>query len=76
MNSIGFDVGKKSPHVWNFYNDVEICAVCKLIYSCVQLDLRMFTITGFSSMIRWILTRYMRLIKKLEMRFCIIMGKF
>ncbi|EUJ51036.1 type I-B CRISPR-associated protein Cas8b1/Cst1 [Paenilisteria rocourtiae] len=35
MNSIGFDVGKKSSHVWNFYNDVEICAVCKLIYSCV-----------------------------------------
>ena len=35
LNSIGFDVNKKSSHVWNFNNDVAVCPLCKLIYSCV-----------------------------------------
>ncbi|EUJ32648.1 Cas8a1 family CRISPR/Cas system-associated protein [Listeria cornellensis] len=35
LNYAGFDIAKKSSHVWDFYNDIEICAVCKLIYSCV-----------------------------------------
>ncbi len=35
LNSIGFDVNRKSSHVWNFNNDVAVCPLCKLIYSCV-----------------------------------------
>ncbi|MTI48952.1 MAG: type I-B CRISPR-associated protein Cas8b1/Cst1 [Firmicutes bacterium] len=35
LNSIGFDVSRKSSHVWNFNNDVAVCPICKLIYSCV-----------------------------------------
>lgn len=35
LNSIGFDVNKKSSHVWDFQNDIAICPICKLIYSCV-----------------------------------------
>ncbi|EAC3422177.1 type I-B CRISPR-associated protein Cas8b1/Cst1 [Listeria monocytogenes] len=35
MNDTGFDVGKKASHVWDFNNDVAICPVCRLIYSCV-----------------------------------------
>lgn len=31
----GFDTGKKTSHVWNYQNDVAICPICKLIYSCV-----------------------------------------
>ncbi|MBU5439014.1 type I-B CRISPR-associated protein Cas8b1/Cst1 [Tissierella sp. MSJ-40] len=35
LTSIGFDVNKKSSHVWDFQNDIAICPICKLIYSCV-----------------------------------------
>ncbi len=35
MNNIGFDVSRKSSHVWNFNNDVAVCPICKLVYSCV-----------------------------------------
>lgn len=35
MNNIGFDTGKKTSHVWNFYYDLGICPICKLVYSCV-----------------------------------------
>ncbi len=35
MNITGFDTGRKPSHVWNFVNDVAICPICKLIYSCV-----------------------------------------
>ncbi|QAT39139.1 type I-B CRISPR-associated protein Cas8b1/Cst1 [Clostridium sp. JN-9] len=35
LNETGFDVGRKSSHVWNFTNDIAICPVCKLIYSCI-----------------------------------------
>ena len=31
----GFDVSRKSSHVWYFQNDVAVCPICKLIYSCV-----------------------------------------
>ena len=31
----GFDVSRKTSHVWNFQNDVAVCPVCKLVYSCV-----------------------------------------
>ncbi|MBF2444186.1 type I-B CRISPR-associated protein Cas8b1/Cst1 [Listeria welshimeri] len=35
MNDIGFDIEKKTSHVWDFNNDVAICPICRLIYSCV-----------------------------------------
>lgn len=35
VNATGFDVNKKSSHVWDFQNDVAICPICKLVYSCV-----------------------------------------
>lgn len=35
LNSTGFDVSRKSSHVWDFQNDIAVCPVCKLIYSCV-----------------------------------------
>ncbi|MCR2045102.1 type I-B CRISPR-associated protein Cas8b1/Cst1 [Anaerosalibacter massiliensis] len=34
LNQTGFDVNKKSSHVWEFNNDVAICPICKLVYSC------------------------------------------
>ncbi|SCG82198.1 hypothetical protein DW1_0588 [Proteiniborus sp. DW1] len=35
LNSTGFDVSRKSSHVWDFQNDIAVCPICKLIYSCV-----------------------------------------
>lgn len=35
LNSIGFDVSRKSSHVWDFQNDIAVCPICKLVYSCV-----------------------------------------
>lgn len=35
LNDTGFDVARKSSHVWNFINDVAICNICKLVYSCI-----------------------------------------
>ena len=35
LNGIGFDVARKSSHVWDFQNDVAVCPVCRLVYSCV-----------------------------------------
>lgn len=35
MNHIGFDVARKTSHVWNFNNYVHICPLCRLIYACV-----------------------------------------
>lgn len=35
LNQSGFDTARKPSHVWNFVNDVAICPVCKLIYSCL-----------------------------------------
>ncbi len=35
LNGTGFDVTRKSSHVWNFNNDVAICDLCRLIYSCL-----------------------------------------
>ena len=31
----GFDVAKKSSHIWEHNNDVGMCPVCKLVNSCV-----------------------------------------
>lgn len=35
INATGFDVARKSSHVWDFQNDIAICPMCKLIYSCL-----------------------------------------
>lgn len=35
LNSTGFDVSRKSSHVWDFQNDIAICPICKLVYSCI-----------------------------------------
>lgn len=35
LNNTGFDVNRKTSHVWNFENDVAICPICKLVYSCI-----------------------------------------
>jgi CRISPR-associated protein Cst1 len=35
LNNTGFDVSRKTSHVWNFDNDVAICPICKLVYSCI-----------------------------------------
>ncbi|BCJ95334.1 hypothetical protein acsn021_29030 [Anaerocolumna cellulosilytica] len=35
LNQFGFDIARKTSHVWNFYNDIAVCPICKLIYSCL-----------------------------------------
>jgi len=35
LNATGFDVARKSSHVWDFQNDIAICPLCKLVYSCL-----------------------------------------
>lgn len=35
LNMTGFDTSRKPSHVWNFVNDIMVCPVCKLVYSCV-----------------------------------------
>ena len=35
LNETGFDVARKTSHVWEFANDVAICDLCKLVYSCL-----------------------------------------
>ncbi len=35
LNKTGFDVSRKTSHVWDFVNDVVICDLCKLVYSCL-----------------------------------------
>ena len=33
----GFDVARKPSHVWNFTNDIAMCPICRLVYSCVPV---------------------------------------
>jgi CRISPR-associated protein Cst1 len=35
LNQSGFDTARKPSHVWDFVNDIALCPVCKLIYSCL-----------------------------------------
>ncbi|MFZ5987573.1 MAG: type I-B CRISPR-associated protein Cas8b1/Cst1 [Bacillota bacterium] len=35
LNMTGFDTNRKPSHVWNFINDIVVCPVCKLVYSCI-----------------------------------------
>jgi CRISPR-associated protein Cst1 len=46
LNYMGFDVARKSSHVWDFNNDIAICPVCKLIYSCLPLGFNYTTTKG------------------------------
>lgn len=46
LNGTGFDANKKSSHVWNFENDVALCPVCKLIYSCLPAGMTYVGVQG------------------------------
>lgn len=35
VNQSGFDTARKPSHVWEFVNDVAVCPLCKLVYSCL-----------------------------------------
>lgn len=35
LNETGFDVARKTSHVWNFDNDIATCELCRLIYTCI-----------------------------------------
>ncbi|MEW8973683.1 MAG: Cas8a1 family CRISPR/Cas system-associated protein, partial [Tissierellaceae bacterium] len=35
LNETGFDVNKKPSHIWDFMNDVVVCDLCKMVYSCL-----------------------------------------
>ncbi|WP_051534092.1 type I-B CRISPR-associated protein Cas8b1/Cst1 [Desulfitibacter alkalitolerans] len=39
LNATGFDVARKSSHVWNFQNDIAICPLCRLVFSCLPAGL-------------------------------------
>lgn len=39
LSATGFDVARKSSHVWDFQNDIALCPLCKLIYSCLPAGL-------------------------------------
>lgn len=40
----GFDTNRKTSHVWDFYNDIYICDLARLIYSCMPCGI--FFTTG------------------------------
>lgn len=35
INEVGFDVARKSSHLWDHNNYVAICPMCKLVYACM-----------------------------------------
>lgn len=35
LNQTGFDTARKPSHTWNFLNNVGMCPLCRLIYSCI-----------------------------------------
>lgn len=43
INQSGFDTARKPSHVWDFANDIALCPVCRLIYSCLPAG---FTYVG------------------------------
>lgn len=47
LNSIGVDTNKKSSHLWNFNNDMIICPICRLVYSCVPAGFTCYYNKGF-----------------------------
>lgn len=42
LNQTGFDVARKSSHVWNFNNNIAMCPICKLVYSCIPAGFSYF----------------------------------
>lgn len=50
LNKTGFDVNRKNSHAWDFVNDLIICPVCKLIYACIPVVLRTYTVKACLSM--------------------------
>lgn len=46
LNATGFDTSRKSSHVWNFINDIAVCPICKLIYSCVPAGINYVYLNG------------------------------
>ena len=42
LKMTGFDTSRKPSHVWNFINDIAVCPVCKLVYSCVPAGFSYF----------------------------------
>lgn len=47
LNSIGVDTSRKSSHLWNFNNDMIICPICRLVYSCVPAGFTCYYNKGF-----------------------------
>ncbi|MHC5375545.1 type I-B CRISPR-associated protein Cas8b1/Cst1 [Enterococcus sp. LJL120] len=35
INTLGFDTGKKNSNAWNYTNDLVMCPVCRLMYTCI-----------------------------------------
>ena len=35
LNQTGFDTNRKTSHVWDFNNDIGVCPMCKMVYSCL-----------------------------------------
>lgn len=34
LNDMGFDTARKTSNVWDFFNDLVLCPICQLMYSC------------------------------------------
>src|SRR5690554_6504335 len=47
LNSIGVDNTRNSSHFWNFTNDMFVCPICSLVYSCVPLGFTNYYAKGF-----------------------------
>ncbi len=35
ISATGVDTARKTNHFWNYNNDVHICPICNLVYSCI-----------------------------------------
>ncbi|OJG44939.1 CRISPR-associated protein cas8a1/cst1, subtype I-b/tneap [Enterococcus hermanniensis] len=36
INNAGYDMGKKQSNAWSFTNDLFMCPVCRLLYTCIS----------------------------------------
>jgi CRISPR-associated protein Cst1 len=46
LNDVGVDINRKKSGFWNFKEDMLICPICNLIYSCVPLGFTMIGSNG------------------------------
>lgn len=46
LNDVGVDINKKKSGFWNFTEDMFICPICSLIYSCAPLGFSMIGSSG------------------------------